>query len=94
VGFVAEEVALGQMISEYFGSPYQFSFHRQLHTRRLSSKAGTIVQLVDDVPSGFSLTPSQKTKQNKTKQKKKYIYIYIVSVDKCLYYDGDFGGVK
>jgi hypothetical protein len=56
VGFVVDKVALGQVFSEYFGSPYQFSFHRLLHTH-LSSGAGTIGQTVADVPSGLSLTP-------------------------------------
>jgi hypothetical protein len=30
VGFVVDEVALGQVFSEYFGFPYQFAFHRLL----------------------------------------------------------------
>jgi hypothetical protein len=53
-------VALGQVFSEYFGSPCQFSFHRLLHIHHhLASGAGTIGQLVADVPSGLSLTPQQ-----------------------------------
>jgi hypothetical protein len=60
VGFVVDKVALGQVSSEYFGFPCQFSFHRMLHTY-LSSWAGTIGQLVADVPSGLSLTPPQET---------------------------------
>jgi hypothetical protein len=51
-----DKVALGQVFSEYFVFPCQFSFHRLLHTHRLSSGAGTIGQLVADVPSGLSLT--------------------------------------
>jgi hypothetical protein len=31
VGFVVDKVALGQVFSEYFGLPCQFSFHRLLH---------------------------------------------------------------
>jgi hypothetical protein len=31
MGFVVDEVALGQVISEYFGFSCQFSFHRLLH---------------------------------------------------------------
>jgi hypothetical protein len=59
-----DKVALGQVFSEYFGFPYQFSFHRLLHTHhQLSSGAGTIDQLVADVPSGLSLTPPQKIKK-------------------------------
>jgi hypothetical protein len=42
VGFVVDKVALGQVFSEYFGFPCQFSFHRLLHTHHLSSGAGTI----------------------------------------------------
>jgi hypothetical protein len=54
------EVALRQVFSEYFGFPCQLSFHRLLHTHLLSSEAGTIGQLLADVPSGLSLTPPQK----------------------------------
>jgi hypothetical protein len=60
VGFVVDKAALGQVFSEYFGFPCQFSFHRLLHTHHLSSEAGTIGQLVADVPSGLSLTPPQE----------------------------------
>jgi hypothetical protein len=31
VGFVVVKVALGQVFSEYFGFPRQFSFHHILH---------------------------------------------------------------
>jgi hypothetical protein len=31
VGFVKDEVVLGQVFSEYFGSPCQWSFHQFLH---------------------------------------------------------------
>jgi hypothetical protein len=41
VGFAVDKVALGQVFSEYFGFPCQFSFHRLLHTH-LSTGAGTI----------------------------------------------------
>jgi hypothetical protein len=61
VGFVVDKVVLGQVFSEYFGFPCQFSFHRVLYTHHLSSVAGAIFQLVADVPSGLSLTPSQET---------------------------------
>jgi hypothetical protein len=30
--FVIDKVALGQVFSEYFSFPCQFSFHRLLHT--------------------------------------------------------------
>jgi hypothetical protein len=39
---------------------FQFSFHRLLHIHRLSSGAGTIGQIVADVPSGLSLTSPQE----------------------------------
>jgi hypothetical protein len=64
VGYVVDKVALGQVFSEYFGFPWQFSFHRLLHIHHLSSGAGTIGQLVADVPSGLSLTPPQETKKS------------------------------
>jgi hypothetical protein len=57
--FVVDKVALGQVFTEYFGFPCQFSFHIHHH---LSSGAGTIGQLVADVPSVLSLTPPQETK--------------------------------
>jgi hypothetical protein len=31
VGFVVDKVALGQVFSEYFGFPCQYSFHQILH---------------------------------------------------------------
>jgi hypothetical protein len=63
VGFVVGKMAVGQFFSEYFGFPCQFSFHRllQIH-HHLSSGAGTIGQLLADVPSGLSLIPPQETK--------------------------------
>jgi hypothetical protein len=43
VEFVVDEVALGQVFSEYFGFPCQFAFHRLLHNHHhLSSGAGII----------------------------------------------------
>jgi hypothetical protein len=33
VGFVVDEVALGQVFSEYFGFPCQSLFHRFIHYR-------------------------------------------------------------
>jgi hypothetical protein len=64
VGFVVDEVALGQVLSEYFGFPCQFSFHRLFHIHHhLSAGAGTIGQLVAEVPSGLSLTPPQEIKK-------------------------------
>jgi hypothetical protein len=62
VEFVVDKVALRQVFSENFGFPCQFLFHRLLHTHHLSSGAGTIGQLVGDIPSGLSLTPPQEKK--------------------------------
>jgi hypothetical protein len=53
----------GAGFSEYFGFYCQFSFYRLLHTHHLSSWAGTMCQLMADVPSGPSLTPLQETKK-------------------------------
>jgi hypothetical protein len=46
VGFVVGKVALGQVFSEYFGFPCQFSFHQVFHTYHHpnSSGVGTIGQ--------------------------------------------------
>jgi hypothetical protein len=66
VGFVVDKMALGKAFSKYFGFICQFSFHRLLHTHHLSSGAGTIGQLVADVPNGLSLKPHQETKKKKT----------------------------
>jgi hypothetical protein len=65
VGSVVDKVIIGQVFSEYFGFPCQFSFHRLLHTHHLPSDAGTIDQSVADVPSGLSLTPPQETNYRK-----------------------------
>jgi hypothetical protein len=54
-----DKVALGKVFFEYFGFPCQFSFHRLLHTL-LSSGAGTIGQILADVPTG--LTPPREKK--------------------------------
>jgi hypothetical protein len=68
VGFVVDNVAPGQVFSEYFGFPCQFSFHPLLHIpHHLSSGAGTIGQTVADVPSGLSLTPPQLKKSKREK---------------------------
>jgi hypothetical protein len=71
VGFVVDKVALGQIFSEYFGFPCQFSFHRLLHIHHhLSFRARTTGQLVADVPNGLRLIPPKETK---TKTKKNMI---------------------
>jgi hypothetical protein len=56
VGFVVDNVLFGQVFSEYFGFPCQFSSHRLLHTHYLSSVVGTIGQIVAVVISGLSVT--------------------------------------
>jgi hypothetical protein len=61
---VVDKFALGQVFSEYLGFPCQFSFHRLFHIHlHLSSGAGTISQLLADVPSGLNLTLPQETKK-------------------------------
>jgi hypothetical protein len=62
VRFVVDKVALGKVFSEYFGFLCRFSFHWLLHTHHLSAAAGTIGQIVADVPSGLNLTPTQRKK--------------------------------
>jgi hypothetical protein len=74
VGFVVDKVALGQVFSEYFGFPCQFSFHRLFNTHHhLSSGAGTTGQLVSDVPSGLSLPPPQGTENYTTPSPKVFM---------------------
>jgi hypothetical protein len=65
MGFVVDEVALGQIFSEYFGFPCHCSFHRLLHTHHLSSGAGTIGQLLADEPSKLSLSAPQEKRKKK-----------------------------
>jgi hypothetical protein len=62
-GICGGQMTLGQVFSEYFGFPCQFSFHRLFHNDNLSSGAGTIGQTVADVPSGLSLNPTQGNKK-------------------------------
>jgi hypothetical protein len=64
VGLVVDKVALGQGFSECFGFPCQFLFHWTLNTRP-SSRAGTVGELVADVPSGLSLTSPHKIKKKR-----------------------------
>jgi hypothetical protein len=69
VGFVVDKVALGQVFSKHFSFPCQFSFHQLLHIyHNLLSRAHPIGQLVADVPSGLSLTPTQETKTTKVNE--------------------------
>jgi hypothetical protein len=50
---------IGAVFSEFFGFPCQFSFLRLFYNHHLSSGDSIIGQIVADVPSGHSLTPSQ-----------------------------------
>jgi hypothetical protein len=58
---MVDKAAQGKFFSEYLGLLCQLSFYRLLHTHHLSSGAGTVGQLVADVPSGLSLTQPQET---------------------------------
>jgi hypothetical protein len=58
VGFVVDSVALGQVLSEQFGFPCQFSFYRLPHTHHLLSGADKTGQLMADVP----IRPHKKKK--------------------------------
>jgi hypothetical protein len=58
-----DEVVLGQVFSESFSFPCQFSLHQLLHTHHLSSGASTMGQLVADVPCGLSLSPIMRLKK-------------------------------
>jgi hypothetical protein len=57
VGSVVAKVALGQVLSEYFGFPCQ-SFHRLHHTHHHHPSSGAAA-LVADVPSALSVTTPQ-----------------------------------
>lgn len=52
-GSCGKEVALGHVLSEYFGFTCQLSVHHMLHTHLLSGSVTV------DVPGGLILTPSQ-----------------------------------
>jgi hypothetical protein len=74
VAFEVDNVALEQVFSEYFCFPCHFSFLPLLHTHHhhhLSTAAGTIGQIVADVPSELNLTPPSIKKEEKKKKKKK-----------------------
>jgi hypothetical protein len=47
---MVDKVALALVFSEYFGFPYQFSFHQLFHTHLSFCTVG---QLVAGVPSGI-----------------------------------------
>jgi hypothetical protein len=62
VGFVVAKVSFGEFSPSTSGFPCQFSFHRLLH-------ASSIIwgwykgEIVDDLPSGFSVTQPQELKK-------------------------------
>jgi hypothetical protein len=64
--FVMDKVAPEHVFFEYFGFSCQFAFHRLLNIHHLSSGAGTIGQLVADVPSVTQPQESKKSKLNFT----------------------------
>jgi hypothetical protein len=74
VGFVVDNVALGQDFSEFFGFPCYFSFYRMVHNNHSSSGTGAIVQMVAHVPSGLILTPPQETKKKEEDMKRQYLH--------------------
>jgi hypothetical protein len=79
VGFVVDEVALGQVFSEYFCFPCQFSFHQVFHIHHhLTPGAGTIGQTVADVPSGLSVTTPQEIKK-KNNNHGDLVRIFLIS---------------
>jgi hypothetical protein len=59
--------------------PLPNSFHRLLHTHHLSTEAGAIGQLVADVPSRFSLTPTQETKNPSEYRKTSQFHNYKIT---------------
>jgi hypothetical protein len=80
VGFLVDKVVVGQVFSEYFVFPRQFSFHRLLHTHHLSSGAGTVSQLVADVSSGLSLIPPRKKKSEVSGHEKSFLKEHRIAV--------------
>jgi hypothetical protein len=86
VRFMVDEVALGQVFSEYFGFHCQTSFHQPLHNHHRSSGAGLIGQQwptyqVDSV----SPHPGKLKKKNTMLDWKLYCDDY--EEDSCLRYD-------
>jgi hypothetical protein len=76
-----DKVALGQVFSGYFGSPansHSIDSSTFIIIIIYHPGAGTIGQLVADVPSGLSLTQSQETKN-----KKKLLFGLLIA---CLAY--------
>jgi hypothetical protein len=59
---MVDKMELGQVFSEYFSFPCQFSVHQLLHADHLSFGAGKIGQLMTNVPSGLSHPTPRKKK--------------------------------
>jgi hypothetical protein len=56
---------MGQVFSDYFGFPWQFSFHRLLHSSSSIIRDSYIGQLVADVPTGLSHPTPRNYKKKK-----------------------------
>jgi hypothetical protein len=71
VGFVVDKMALGQVFSEYFGFPCQFSFHQLLHNHiTLIYHLGLYNRPeVAAVPGDVSPTPLKKKRKKKKKMR-------------------------
>jgi hypothetical protein len=91
VGFVVDKAAQGQVLSLYFGFALPI-IPPILHTHHHpSSWAGTIGQIVVDVPSELSLTPSQE-EVNIINGKK--MYSFILRIIQVLVVTGIRGSAK
>jgi hypothetical protein len=51
LGFMVNKIAVGQVLSKYFGFSCQFSFGQLLHTHLSSSGGGIIDQIVAGLPN-------------------------------------------
>jgi hypothetical protein len=63
VGFVVDKVALVQVLSEYFGFPCKFSFHRLHYKHHLSPGAfttGKKKKKIAAAPSGLRIHETKK----------------------------------
>jgi hypothetical protein len=65
VGFVVNKIALGHVFSEYFGFPYQSSFHQLLHNNHIYHLGLYNRPEVAAVPGDISPTPIKKKKDSR-----------------------------
>jgi hypothetical protein len=79
VGFVVDKVAMGQVFSEYFGFPWQSSFHRLLHNHHRSSGTGTIGQQWPTYQVDSVSPHSEKLKKKLFYMKLRFYYIKMFS---------------